>query len=325
MVSDTKTLSTKREINWFKALIQLQAAFVLVVGLHVCIFQAQWKTIFFGLIVVLIGNLGVTAGAHRLWAHHSYEASTKLKIFLMICHTLSGTGSIYSWVKLHRLHHKHFGTDLDPFNPNRGLYYAHVKGYCLHLSEAQENAMKDIDDTDLKNDSVVMFQYKYYWFLFVIITLLLPVNAPAEYWGESIINAVTIAGFVRLSLIFQTCMLIHSATKCLGLSPGEKFPSDTNLVFLFNKTHWISYHYLAPWDFQTGEYGKYGHDCTTIFIKVCEALGCATDLKTVDSKTVRTALVKSVDEKKSIASCLYDLHMEEKRIKDNIFRPSKYF
>ncbi|XP_044761000.1 acyl-CoA Delta-12 desaturase [Coccinella septempunctata] len=320
-----KKLSTKRDVDWFLALIQIHAAFVIVVGLHVCVFQAQWKTLFFSIFLCLFGNLGLTAGAHRLWAHQSYKASIKLKLFLALCHTLAGTGSIYSWARVHRLHHKHFGTDLDPYNCSKGFYYAHVRGFCFKLSEAQEEALNEIDTTDLEEDKIVMFQHRYYWYLFVIIAVLLPVNAPVEYWGETIMSSVAIAGFMRLAVIFHSNLLIASATKLLSLAPGEKFPSDTNLAFLFTKTHWISYHYMAPFDYQTGEYGKYGDDCPTMFIKMCEALNLASDLKTVDSDTIRKALVKSVDEKKSLSSTLHEMQEMEQKRKDNIFRPTKFF
>lgn len=51
----------------------------------------------------------------------------------------------------------------------------------------------------------------------------------------------------------------------------------------------------------------------------------ATDLKTVDSDTIRKALVKSVDENKSVAASLSELQEVEQARKDNIFRPSKFF
>lgn len=38
----------------------------------------------FGYFVGVAGGLGITAGAHRLWSHKSYEARLQLRIFLMI-------------------------------------------------------------------------------------------------------------------------------------------------------------------------------------------------------------------------------------------------
>lgn len=41
-------------------------------------------------ILSICGILGVTAGAHRLWAHKSYTASTGLRFLLMIFQTMAG-------------------------------------------------------------------------------------------------------------------------------------------------------------------------------------------------------------------------------------------
>lgn len=38
--------------------------------------------------------MGVAAGAHRLWAHRSYTANGPLRLFLLLCQTMSGTVSI---------------------------------------------------------------------------------------------------------------------------------------------------------------------------------------------------------------------------------------
>lgn len=42
-----------------------------------------------------MATLGMTTGAHRLWAHRSYKASTGLRITLMIFQTLAGVVSIF--------------------------------------------------------------------------------------------------------------------------------------------------------------------------------------------------------------------------------------
>ena len=33
--------------------------------------------------------MGITAGAHRLWAHRAYKAKLPLRVFLMLCQTLA--------------------------------------------------------------------------------------------------------------------------------------------------------------------------------------------------------------------------------------------
>ncbi|KAL1491759.1 hypothetical protein ABEB36_012309 [Hypothenemus hampei] len=251
-----------------------------------------------------LGVLGQFAGAHRLWAHGSYKATFGLKVFLMLCQTLVGHGSIYDWVHWHRLHHKHFGTDLDPYNHKNGFWYAHLFTLMRDLSPAQVAALEDIDMSDLENDRVVMFQKNWYKVLYCLFTLLLPLNAPCEYWNESVVASGLLVGFFRFGLTLHLTWLIHSAIIIWDLKPGEKYPADTNLVFLITKTYWISYHYLAPWDFQTSEYGKYETDYITKFIKICTALNYASDLKTIDSQGVRMALADSVRQGEDIKKCL---------------------
>lgn len=58
------------------------------------------------------------------------------------------------------MHHKHFGTDLDPFNASKGFLYAHIVCQTTSKSEQEKEFEKEIDTTDLENDSVVMFQKK---------------------------------------------------------------------------------------------------------------------------------------------------------------------
>lgn len=61
------------------------------------------------MIMIVIHNaygMGITVGAHRLWAHKSYIAFYPLKILLMLLNSGANQGSIYHWARDHRLHHK---------------------------------------------------------------------------------------------------------------------------------------------------------------------------------------------------------------------------
>lgn len=90
-----------------------------------------------------------------------------------------------------------------------------------------------------------------------------------------------------------------------------RYPADTNLVFVLSKTNWLSYHYMAPWDYQTSEYGEYGTDCVSKFIRICAILEHASDLKTIDSKSVRKAVGNSTTYKKPIVDCLTELQITD--------------
>lgn len=41
--------------------------------------------------------LGMTCGAHRLWTHRTYTATLGLRVFLMLCQTMAGQVTIFSF------------------------------------------------------------------------------------------------------------------------------------------------------------------------------------------------------------------------------------
>jgi len=296
----------KRETDWIKVILFLHLNALSIVALYF-LPGAMIKTVLFALVLIILGTLGVTAGAHRLWAHKSYKAGTNLRIFLMLCQTLAGQGSIYNWVLKHRIHHKYHGTNLDRFNPTKGFLYSHFLSFMEAPNEVDEQVEMEIDMSDIQADKVVMFQHKYYVLMYIFLFGLLPMNAPAEYWGEQVLASCFIIGWLRYYITLNFAWLVHSGSEVWGLKPGEKYPSDSNIVFFITKSYWPQYHYMVPWDYLTSEYGAYGIDCTSKFIRAMAAIGAAGDLKTVDPEAVREASFKSITGKKTIAECLAEL------------------
>lgn len=116
---------------------------------------------FIGFFMGGIGGLGVTGGAHRLWSHRSYKATTPMRIILMLCFSLSGQNTLYDWVRDHRVHHKFSETDADPHNSNRGFFFAHVGWLMMHKHPEVIKKGNLLDMSDILNDPVVQFHQKY--------------------------------------------------------------------------------------------------------------------------------------------------------------------
>lgn len=98
---------------------------------------------------------------------------------------------------------------------------------------------------------------RFYWILYFVLHVLLPINAPLEYWGDSISAAIFVTFSLRYLLVLNVCWLINSAHFIWGLDKNFK-PSDSNMVFFITKSYWPQYHYLLPNDYQSGEFGDYG-------------------------------------------------------------------
>ena len=96
----------QNNLNW-PMVIYLSLAHVAgVIGL----FSLQYchrYTLLWTFILWPITGLGITGGAHRLWAHRSYKATFPLRVFLMLVNSMANQGSIWHWSRDHRVHHKY--------------------------------------------------------------------------------------------------------------------------------------------------------------------------------------------------------------------------
>ncbi|XP_037027818.1 acyl-CoA desaturase [Bradysia coprophila] len=307
--ADVAKLSTKRDSSWPSVLFYIHLNILGLYGIIVLFTNTCFTTVIFTSFLTLVGILGVTCGAHRLWAHHAYTANTFLKIVLMLSQTMAGQGSIYDWVKKHRLHHQTFRTPNDPYYSEKEFLDAHVFTQIRSLSPHQEDMLSRINMSDLEEDKVVMFQKRFYWILYFVFFVLLPINAPLEYWGDSVQAAIFVAFSLRYLIVLNVAWLVNSSHFIWGLDKRYK-PSDSNMIFLVTKTNWPQYHYLLPWDYQTGEFGSYGTGCSTAFIRVFAALGIATNLQTMTSDAVKTGLIRAVDTNRPVIDCLTEAGRE---------------
>lgn len=71
------------------------------------------------LVAVYAQIVGVNAGLHRYFAHRSYKTSPAKERVLLWSSVLTGVGSPGIWCPVHRMHHAHSDTELDPHCPLR--------------------------------------------------------------------------------------------------------------------------------------------------------------------------------------------------------------
>lgn len=107
-----------------------------------------------------MGELGVTAGAHRLWSHKSYKAKLPLQIILMVLNSIAFQNSAIDWIRNHRTHHKYSDTDADPHNASRGFFYSHIGWLLVKKHPETIRRGKTVDLSDIYNNPVLRFQKK---------------------------------------------------------------------------------------------------------------------------------------------------------------------
>jgi stearoyl-CoA desaturase (Delta-9 desaturase) len=92
---------------------------------------------------------------------------------------------------------------------------------------------------------------------------------------------------------------------------GEKFDEKVQIFIYMFYSYWPQYHYLLPFDYQSGEFGNYGKGTSTALCRVFAALGWISDLKTVTTDAVKKGLAKAVDTGRPVVDCLKQASEDE--------------
>lgn len=88
--------------------------------------------------------LGITVGYHRLLSHRAFHCGKPVEYFFVLAGYLAFEGSPIWWATIHRAHHRHVDTELDPHSPRYGLKNAHYgwlmkKRYAPHIDPARQS------------------------------------------------------------------------------------------------------------------------------------------------------------------------------------------
>jgi stearoyl-CoA desaturase (delta-9 desaturase) len=140
----------------------------------------------------------------------------------MLLQTRAAQFSIYNWVRDHRVHHKFSDTDADPHSINRGFFFSHLGWLCMKKHKDYEEKCKLIDLSDIEHDKVVMFQYKHYVWLYILIVLIIPTAIPILLWGETLNNAYHMSVILpHLFMLHITCC-VNSFAHVYGNKPYDE-------------------------------------------------------------------------------------------------------
>ncbi|XP_038060165.1 stearoyl-CoA desaturase 5-like [Patiria miniata] len=269
---------------------------VLMAALHVISVYAflflTWKcrpyTLLFAVGMYVCSGLGITAGAHRLWAHRCYKAKLPLRLLLAMFNCMAFQNDIYDWSRDHRVHHKYSETDADPHNATRGFFFSHVGWLLVRKHPKVIEKGSRINLRDLIDDPVVRYQRKYYLPLVTFFCFVMPTIVPMYLWGESFWNAFCVPTVLRYCFLLNCTWMVNSAAHLWGSRPYDRFinPAENRFVAsLAIGEGWHNYHHTFPWDYKAGEWG-WRINFTTIFIDLMAAIGQVSDRKIVPKATI---------------------------------------
>lgn len=279
-----------KKLNWPVTLfLILNPVFCIVfVPLYYYFNEFSWGLVLFALVFAAATNLSITAGYHRLFSHKSYDAHPVVKILFLLIGASAWQGSALKWSSDHRRHHTHIDGDKDPYNINRGFFFAHM-GWML----LKETVDQPIHAPDLQKDKWVYLQDKYYVPVAIFMGYFFPALigwAMGSFWGGFIV-----AGALRIALTQQSTFFVNSLCHTLGKQTYSKEISARDSFIVAILTHgegYHNFHHTFQIDYRNGI--KWYHwDPTKWTIKALALLGLAKKLRMISNAEILKARLQA--------------------------------
>jgi len=266
-------------------------ASVTFVPLHVYKHGVDWFQIVVFLIMFPLSSMSITLGYHRLFSHKAFEAKWPVKVLTLIFGSGTFEGSCLEWSSDHRRHHKHVDGDDDPYDISQGFFHAHI-GWLLFRMKP----ILPMDNVaDLRKDKLVMFQYRHWKWIGVLVGFGLPTllgylwNGPLGALSGFLIN-----GVFRIFMVQHTTFFINSLCHTIGKRPYSTNHSarDSWIMALFTFGEgYHNYHHEFQHDFRNGV-KTWQFDPTKWAILFFNKIGWACGLKRVPDEKIMLAEIR---------------------------------
>ncbi|XP_076686921.1 acyl-CoA Delta-9 desaturase isoform X2 [Andrena cerasifolii] len=290
-------IQAKQPIIWRNVIGIAVLHFLAIHGFASGYRDAKFWTWIWSLVYGFVGGLGITSGAHRLWAHRSYSAKVPLRIFLACLYCMAGQTHFYKWIRDHRTHHRYTETSADPHDARRGFFFSHIGWLMMKRHPAVKVYGSKVNMDDIAADPVIKFFDKYYEIIMLSMCFVLPTLVPVYVWGETWYISIH-AGIIRYVWSLHATFIVNSFAHMWGNRPYNRRvkPTENAAVSLFTLGEgWHNYHHSFPWDYKAAELGAYSLNGTTAFIELMARLGLAYNLKTPRKELVDRTILKKGD------------------------------
>lgn len=230
-------------------------------------------------------GLSICAGYHRFFSHKSYEPSRPVQIFYAIFGAMAAQNSILTWSASHRVHHQYVDRDWDPYNIQRGFWWAHI----LWIFHRHDEPDVEKNASDLLKNPIVMWQHRWYKTILIVGGFGLPMLIGGIF--GSVLAGLLWGGFLRLVVIHHTTFFVNSLAHYIGRPTynADVSARDNWAVALLTLGEgYHSFHHRFPADFRNG-IRWYHWDPAKWFIAGLRATGLARDLRSTPPPQVERA------------------------------------
>ncbi len=286
-----KALQPKGEKDWVTIIFLSLTPVIGILGTAIYTWRHGfhwWMAALFVAMYLAVG-ISITAGYHRFFSHKTYECSAAVQVFYAIFGAMAAQNSILWWSSSHRVHHQYVDRDWDPYNIQRGFWWAHIAWifYRHDAPDAESNA------ADLLRNRVVLWQDRWYRTLLLVAGFGIPAAIGALF-GDPLAGLLW-GGFLRLTVIHHTTFFVNSLAHYVGSQRynAEVSARDNWMVALLTLGEgYHSFHHRFPSDFRNG-IRWYDWDPAKWVIRTLRSVGLASSLRSVPPPQIASARMQA--------------------------------
>lgn len=264
-------------------------------------FGIAWPEASYHVIAYLLGGFGITLLYHRAWAHNAVKLNRFVEYFFATCSTFVLQMPAKQWISSHIKHHAHTDHDQDPYNIQRGFWWAHFEWIIFAPVPVVELPKR------LQNNAVIEWQDRHYWvlsvFLNVAVPIALSIGFGEPWWGGVLLSALRVA--VMCNVVFA----VNSVCHVWGTRPFTTEVSARDVWWfpfaLGEQYH--NYHHAFPRDYRHGVRAA-DFDPTKWLIMAFAKIGLAEQLFEMPQKRVDAAREAIEQEGRSVETERTDQH-----------------
>lgn len=278
------------KINWMNTsfLIALPVVAVISMIYYFYHYSFHWSDIAILVFMYMATGLSVTGGYHRCFSHRAYECHPIIQFFLLCFAAAALENSALCWSSDHRQHHRHVDHEEDPYNINKGFFWAHMGWIFFDKREESPERFNNVED--LKKNKLVMWQHKYYLPIGLMVGLVLPTLI--SWFFDRPLAGFIWGGIIRQVLIHHSTFLINSAAHVFGNRPFSIANTARDswwLAFLsFGEGH-HNFHHTFPSDYRNG-IAWYHWDPTKWMIRSLSYATLSWNLRQTSHETIQDAM-----------------------------------
>lgn len=280
------------QINWVTSIFLIATLIVALVGVPIFLVNFAFDWFYFAVFFFFFCACGfsITVGYHRLLSHKAYKAGKTIRFLTLLFGAGAFQNSALDWSSDHRIHHKFVDEDEDPYDINKGFFWAHI-GWLFFKQPKVD--YKNV--VDLKKDKMVMFQHNFVQWIGFTVAFGFPAVL-GWFWNglEGLLGCLLFGGVVRIVALHHFTFFINSLCHTLGSRPycGKTSARDSGITALFTFGEgYHNFHHTFQHDYRNG-LKPWAFDPSKWIIWTCSKIGLASDLRRVSDEKILLAEMK---------------------------------